>query len=66
VPALAAVVVVALVVDGGAVLAVVVGALLLAGLAGWLALRRARPSALAGMGVYDETTTADVHIGAAR
>ncbi|WP_312030148.1 APC family permease [Actinomycetospora sp. TBRC 11914] len=66
VPALAAVVVVALVVDGGAVLAVVVGALLLAGLAGWLALRRARPSALAGMGVYDETTTADVHTGAAR
>jgi amino acid transporter len=66
VPALAAVVVVALAVDGGALLAVVVGALLLAGLAGWLALRRARPAALAGMGVYDETTTADVHTGAAR
>ncbi|HEY2223153.1 APC family permease [Actinomycetospora sp.] len=66
VPALAAVVVVALVVTSGSVLPLVVAALLVAGVAGWFGLRRARPGALAGMGVYDETTTADVHTGSAR
>jgi amino acid transporter len=66
VPALAAVVVVALVTATGPLLPVVVGVLVLAGLVGWVVLRRARPEALARMGVYDETTTADVHTGSAR
>jgi amino acid transporter len=66
VPALAAVVVVALVVTSGSVLPLAVAALLVAAVAGWFGLRRTRPEALAGMGVYDETTTADVLTGSAR
>ena len=44
------------------------GGLAVLGAAGYLVLRRARPDALAGIGVYDETTTGDVlfpHRGAA-
>ncbi len=66
VPALAAVVVVALVASTGPALPVVVGALVLAGLAGWFTLRRTRPGALAAMGAYDETTAGDVLTGSAR
>jgi amino acid transporter len=38
----------------------VLGALLVAGVAGYVALRVRRPAALAAIGVYDETTTDDV------
>jgi len=51
---------VVVVLHAGAGLLITVAGLVVVGVAGWLALRRRRPSALRGMGVYDETTTADV------
>ncbi|MEJ2888189.1 APC family permease [Actinomycetospora aeridis] len=57
--ALVATVVVVLV-HAGAALLVTVAALVAVGVGGWFVLRRRRGAALRGMGVYDETTTADV------
>ncbi|WP_345420074.1 APC family permease [Actinomycetospora chlora] len=51
---------VVVVLNAGVGLLVTLGALVLVGLAGWLVLRRRRAAALRTMGVYDETTTADV------
>ncbi|MFC5063655.1 APC family permease [Actinomycetospora atypica] len=64
VPALVAVglVAVASSLGSGPMWAVVVG-MVVAGIAGWAALRWRRPAALAGIGVYDETTAADVLTG---
>jgi amino acid transporter len=64
VPALLVVLVAFVVSAWGGVVPVLIGVLLVVGLAwlGWLRLRR--PAALAGIGVYDETVTADV-LGAA-
>lgn len=57
--ALVAVVGVVLVHAGGGLL-VTVGVLAALGVGGWFVLRRRRAAALRAMGVYDETTTADV------
>jgi amino acid transporter len=51
---------VVVVLNAGPGLLVTVAGLVVVGVAGWLVLRRRRASALRGMGVYDETTTADV------
>lgn len=57
--ALVAIVVVVLV-HAGTGLLVTVAALAAVGVGGWFVLRRRRGAALRAMGVYDETTTADV------
>jgi amino acid transporter len=51
---------VVVVLNAGAGLLITVAGLVVVGVGGWLVLRRRRASALRGMGVYDETTTADV------
>jgi amino acid transporter len=61
VPALGLVIVVALWRSAGPLLPVTVGMVALAAAAGWVALRRTHRAQLEGMGVYDETTTADLH-----
>ncbi|MDL5159514.1 APC family permease [Actinomycetospora termitidis] len=62
VPVLAVVIVVALVRPGGVLLPVTVGLVVLAAVAGWVALRRTHAAELDGMGVYDETTASDLHL----
>ena len=57
--ALVAIVVVVLV-HAGTGLLITVAALVAVGVGGWAVLRRRRAAALRTMGVYDETTTADV------
>ncbi len=51
---------VVVVLHAGPGLLITVAGLVVVGVGGWLVLRRRRASALRGMGVYDETTTADV------
>lgn len=51
---------VVVVLNAGPGLLITVAGLVVVGVGGWLVLRRRRASALRGMGVYDETTTADV------
>jgi LPXTG-motif cell wall-anchored protein len=51
---------VVVVLNAGPGLLITVAGLVVVGAGGWLVLRRRRASALRGMGVYDETTTADV------
>jgi amino acid transporter len=51
---------VVVVLNAGPGLLLTLGALVLVGVGGWLVLRRRRAAALRTMGVYDETTTADV------
>jgi hypothetical protein len=46
--------------NAGTGLLITVAALAALGLGGWFVLRRRRGAALRAMGVYDETTTADV------
>jgi len=52
--------VVVVVLHAGTGLLITLAGLLVLGAGGWLVLRRRRGPALQGMGVYDETTTADV------
>ncbi|MEJ2866592.1 APC family permease [Actinomycetospora sp. OC33-EN08] len=61
VPALAAVVVVAVASPAGPWLPATVGIVVLAAVAGWVVLRRTHAAELDGMGVYDETTASDLH-----